>query len=273
MLGKEGSGKSALVNSLLGFNREGSLAAPESNVGYSATTSVNRYVGHRNGTEVELYDTPGLGNERNAQMVLDQVCKKTNDNVDVVLFCIALSRGMRVDDSYYKLISLLAKTFEQHFWNKVIFVLTFVNDSPYKEVSQRERHQLTIKNVEQELERAMKLANVDSIITDSVPLLTAGYESGCLPHETRDWNETLFDACRDRQRERSILPLLQRSNRPKDRRIVIVGASTVGGCLAGLLIGGLALGIIGAIVFAFLFGASGGVVSSGVLYMKRKNSE
>lgn len=273
MLGKEGSGKSALVNSLLGFNREDSRAAPESNLGYSATKSVDSYVEQRHGIEVKVYDTPGLGNERNAQMILDQVCKKTNDDVDVVLFCIALSRGMRIDDSYYKLISLLTRTFEQNFWKSTIFVLTFVNDPPYKEVSQRERHQLTIKNVKQELERAMKFANIDASIAESVPLVTAGYESGCLPHETGDWNETLFDACRQRERLRSVAPLLQRINRPKDRRLAIIGGSTVGGCLVGLLIGGLIYGGIGAVIFAILFGVCGGTVSSGFVWIKRKTSK
>lgn len=272
VLGREGSGKSALVNSFLGFNREDSLAAPESNAGYSATTSVNRYVGHKNGIKVEFYDTPGLGNERNAQIVLDQICKETNDEVDVVLFCIALSRGIRVDDGYYKLISLLTKMFGQNFWSKTIFVLTFVNDSPYKEVSQGELHRRTIQNVKQELERAMRVANVDSSIAESVPLLPAGYERECLPHEAREWNETLFNACRECETVRSVVPLLQRKTHPISWRVAVICAFTLGGGLAGLQIGRLSLGVVGALVFAFLFGAIGarigGTVSSGAILKK-----
>ena len=173
--------------------------------------------------QVELYDTPGLGNERNAQIVLDQICKETNDEVDVVLFCIALSRGIRVDDGYYKLISLLTKMFGQNFWSKTIFVLTLVNDSPYKEVSQGELHRRTIQNVKQELERAMRIANVDSSIAESVPLLPAGYERGCFQHEAREWSETLFNECRERESVRSEVPLLQRKGHHRICRVAVIG--------------------------------------------------
>ena len=270
LIGKEGSGKSALVNSLLGFYREDPAAAKESSEGYSATTNVECYTNHRDGDKVELYDTPGLGNEKSARKVLNLVTDVTKGDVDLVLFCIALSRGMRVDDSYHKLISLLTRIYTKPVWNRTIFVLTFVNDPPHKDGSQ---HHQTIRNVKQQLHRAMLLAGVDSVMADSVPLLTAGYDRGVLPHETEDWNERLFNECRKRGTSNSSFegPLLQ--IRPGNRRAVglYVGVPTLGGGVAGLGIGAAVIGVIGAIVFSIL-GAIGGAGSGAAIYnyMKRK---
>jgi hypothetical protein len=233
VLGKEGSGKSALVNSLLEFNREDPRAAKESSEGYSATTRVQCYGDYRGGINVELYDTPGLGNDQSAKKILDQVVDVTKGDVDLVLFCVTLSRGMRVDDSYHRLISLITRTYTERVWCQTVFVLTFVNDPPFKEVSQKELHQLTVRNVKQQLHRAMLLAGVDSSIANSVPLLTAGYDRGVLPHETEDWNERLFNECRTREMANSSGegPLLQIC--PKHRQTVglYVGIPTVCGGL------------------------------------------
>ena len=110
VLGKEGSGKSALINSLLGFDRNSHNAARESDFGASSTTTVKGYVNYRDGIEVVMYDTPGLGNEPSARKVLNQVCDVTEGSVDCIICCIALSIGMRVDDSYYKIIEITTRT-------------------------------------------------------------------------------------------------------------------------------------------------------------------
>ena len=273
VLGKEGSGKSALVNSLLEFNREDPRAAKESSEGYSATTRVQCYGDYRGGINVELYDTPGLGNEQSARNILDQVVDVTNGNVDRVLFCIALSRGIRVDDSYCNLISLLTRMYTQRVWPHTIFVLTFVNDPPYKEVSQRELHQQTVQNVKQQLHRAMLLAGVDGSIANSVPLLTAGYDRGALPHETEDWNERLFNECRKpgisglegpllQRSSYSQGPLLQRNLHQIYSQSVIqyIGYIMVGG-IVGFVISRIAFGdsSAGALVLSVIGGIIGGV--------------
>ena len=209
VLGKGGSGKSALVNSLLGFNRGDPGTAKESSEGFSVTTSVGCYVIHKNGVNVKIYDTPGLGNEQRARLILDQVTDVTKGDVDVVLFCIALSRGLRVDDSYYNLISLLTRMYKQGIWRHTIFVLTFANSTPYTEVR---LHQQTIENIIKEIRQAMKLAGVDSSIADSVPLLTAGSDRDVLPHETENWKETIFRECRNRRKSSTASLLLQKSH-------------------------------------------------------------
>jgi hypothetical protein len=266
VLGKEGSGKSALVNSLLEFNREDPRAAKESSEGYSATTRVQCYGDYRGGINVELYDTPGLGNDQSAKKILDQVVDVTKGDVDLVLFCVTLSRGMRVDDSYHKLISLLTRTYTERVWSHTIFVLTFVNDPPHKDGSQ---HHQTIRNVKQQLHRAMLLAGVDSSIANSVPLLTAGYDRGVLPHETEDWNERLFTECRKPGNYSGEGPLLQIPPKHGRAVAVYVGLPTVGGGLAGMGIGAAAYGGIGALVLTPI-GVIVGVICGVVIKNRKK---
>ena len=257
VLGKEGSGKSALVNSLLGLNREDPAAAKESSEGYSATTNVECYTNHRDGVKVEVYDTPGLGNEQSARKIL-QVVDVTKGDVDRVLFCIALTRGMRVDDSYHRLISLITQTYTQHIWSRTAFVLTFVNDTPYQEVSQKELHQRAIENIKQQLHRAMLRAGVDGSIANSVPLLTAGYDRGVLPHETEDWTERLFNDCHrpvnsSFEGPRNLHQIYSRSV------IQYIGYIMVGG-IVGFVISRIAFGdsATGALILSVIGGIIGG---------------
>lgn len=190
VLGKGGSGKSALVNSLCKIDREGPEAAPESDSGCSATHCVRPYVTRRDGEDLVLYDTPGLDDQKRARQALDEVCDVTKGEVDVVLFCIALSRGLRIDDSYTELISVLAEAFGQSLWTQLIFVLTFAGD---EDTSQREQK---TKNVTEQLTRAVKAAGAEESEAESVTVLSAGYSVN--QGAAEDWSEKIIEACRQR---------------------------------------------------------------------------
>ena len=195
LLGKGGSGKSALVNHLLQFSPGDLRAAKESGAGVGVSSVPRLYENYRDGVLVEVWDTPGLDNESNAQQILKKLSESTKERADVVLFCVALSRAMRIDDSYRKLISLLTKTYKPDLWKQTIFVLTFVNETAYKADHQTEKHMGIVQNVKRELQQTLVQAGVSGAIANSVPLLTAGYDSEILPHETEDWNERLFREC------------------------------------------------------------------------------
>ena len=268
VLGKGGSGKSALVNSLLGFGRSAPGAAEESNAGYSVSTEVRHYNNRRDNIHVEVWDTPSL-HENSARKTLSQLSDRTKGNADVVLFCIALSRGMRVDDSYYKLISILTEVYTERLWKHSIFVLTFANDPPYKEEMQRDQHERTVKNVQEELQLAMQRAGVDSSIADCVPLLTAGYNEGVLKHETDDWNKRLFERCRERLNPNTEDPLLKQ--KPSvDRQLKILGFSALSGFGIGLVIGAGSFGIIGALAGACVGGTAAAAGATIVMCTRRE---
>ena len=156
-------------------------------------------------------------------------------------------------------------------WRQTIFVLTFVNDSPHKDDSQREPHQQTIQNIRQQLHHALQ---IDGTIanSESIPLLTAGYNRGVLPHETEEWNESIFNECRKRGAYKSEGPLLYKGFRPLDVQSVIkhlemIGYITVGG-LVGFIIGAIAFSgkSLGSSMLSILIG---GIIGY-VIYRKQK---
>ena len=208
LLGKGGSGKSALVNHLLQFSPGDLRAAKESGAGVGVSSGPRLYENYRDGVLVEVWDTPGLDNESNAQQILKKLSESTKERADVVLFCVALSRAMRIDDSYRKLISLLTKTYKPDLWKQTIFVLTFVNETAYKADHQTEKHMGIFQNVKRELQQTLVQAGVSGAIANSVPLLTAGYDSEILPHETEDWNERLFRECSKKANSNFVAPLV-----------------------------------------------------------------
>ena len=270
VLGKGGSGKSALINSLRGItDREGPEAAPESNEGISVTEDVRCYVARKHGLEFELYDTPGLGDRESARQVIDRASDIISGDGNVVLFCIALSRGLRIDDSCINQISFLAETFGHKLWPQIVFVLTFAEG-----VAQSQR-ELKIKNVTEQLTQAMLNVGVDKAIADSVPCLPSDYGE-----TQKDWHDKIFNACREREmgcfvfppiRKKKAIGLATSFTSQPYRREGSFPVRSYGFAIAALvttLTGGAFLlfgqyGLIGALVLCVL---------GGFLYMKiRKN--
>ena len=268
VLGKGGSGKSALINSLRGItDREGPEAAPESNEGISVTEDVRCYVARKHGLEFELYDTPGLGDRESARQVIDRASDIISGDGNVVLFCIALSRGLRIDDSCINQISFLAETFGHKLWPQIIFVLTFAESVSH---GQRE---LKIKNVTEQLTHAMLKVGVDKAIADSVPCLPSDYGE-----TQKDWHDKIFDACCEREMGCFVFPPIRKKRaiglttgyftsqpyrrayamRPYGFAIAALVMTVTGG--AFLLFG--QYGLIGALVLSVL---------GGLLYMKQRN--
>lgn len=190
VVGKGGSGKSALVNSLRRIDREDPEAAPESDSGYSATDCVRRYVSRRDDVDIELYDSPGLDDKKGAQRVLGEARGATNGDVNVVIFCIALSRGLRIDDTYTDLMSALVETFDHSLWSQLIFVLTFSEDTS--------QGRLKMKNVTEQLTRAMMSAGA---ATEAVTVLPAGYTE---KQERENWSKKIIDSCVERGNSKCI---------------------------------------------------------------------
>ena len=237
ILGKGGSGKSALINSLRKIDSEHPEAAPESDAGCSATDSVRSYATRGDGVDIELYDSPGLDDKKGARQVLEEAFDVTNGDVNAVLFCIALSRGLRIDDSYTELISVLAETFGQGLWSQLIFVLTFAEDADTSQSRQK------IKHVTEQLTRVMTAAGAGKSVAESVAVLPAGYAAN---QGTEDWREKVIDACRQRAISKCVF-----SPRKKRRLSRWPNRSTIRRGAGGLLtVVVLALG-------AYIFGTPG----------------
>ena len=135
VVGKLGSGKSTLINSLL--NKEvtevgPSLAAVTKRIdSYEAILKTELTVSD---IEVTLWDSPGLQEpEVNKEEVLQDIATRCGKNVDLVVFCVQMTQP-RFDAAEVECINDLTKTLGVEFWDKTLFALTFANDLKVNEL-------------------------------------------------------------------------------------------------------------------------------------------
>jgi GTPase SAR1 family protein len=122
--GKTGTGKSSLVNSLLGKEvaKVGETLDPE-------TSEVISYTAVIRGIKVAVWDSPGLqdGLEREDEYLAD-IRRKCKDDIDLFIYCVSMENtrfedGNRDIDSMCKLTDTLGK----NIWNNAVFILTCAN--------------------------------------------------------------------------------------------------------------------------------------------------
>ena len=120
--GKTGTGKSALINGLIGqkLAAEGDTLDPET----SEVQQIKRMV---QGVSMSIFDSPGLqdGTKREYEYMQDMQWKCRS--VDLVLYAIRMT-DKRVHAEDTKAMKKLTKAFGVEFWNRAIFVLTFANE-------------------------------------------------------------------------------------------------------------------------------------------------
>ena len=130
VVGLAGEGKSTLVNSLLLMDPDSEEAAETNDEGLSVSRKVRCYTKARDGAKVKIWDTPGLQDSKTVdqEKVIKQLRKEAGEDVDLFLFCVKYSPGVRITSvCYTNLVHLLTKHFGKEFWRKVILVLTMVN--------------------------------------------------------------------------------------------------------------------------------------------------
>lgn len=127
IVGNLGSGKSTLVNSLLGWN----AAAP----GYSleaVTTDVDNFDGlvrmlrPIGNVSVTIWDSPGLQDPDSRGCILRNIEDKCKD-VDLVVYCVQMTKT-RFDAGEAASISDITKALGVSMWEKAMFALTFSNN-------------------------------------------------------------------------------------------------------------------------------------------------
>ncbi len=129
VVGKLGSGKSTLINSLLDqevMEVGSSLKAVTKRIdSFEAVLKTEFTVSD---IQIILWDSPGLQEPNvNKEDVLRDIALKCGKNVDLVVYCVQMTQS-RIDAAEVECINDLTRTLGVELWDKALFALTFAND-------------------------------------------------------------------------------------------------------------------------------------------------
>ena len=127
VIGETGSGKSTLVNSVLGFSK----VKERGEVQRTKVTGLKRWQNAIGNIQVSMWDSPGLGRpdsekDRREKEKAIEAIKKICGDIDLCLFCCDMS-STRYFPQYCEETKILCDIFGKRIWKNTVFVLTFAN--------------------------------------------------------------------------------------------------------------------------------------------------
>ena len=185
--GKVGTGKSSLVNGVLGKK-----VAEEVASAVSVTSEIEPYEAEIKTSEktvsVTVWDTPGLGDvfgdDEKVVTQVAQKCKKT----DLLLYCLDMRRRLTKDD--VNGITQLTKHLGPELWKNAVFALTFANEVTNPPDSEREPVEIFKEKFTSWQDAITRVLNtklsVPSKIVDDIAIVPTGYRERC-PPDRSDW--------------------------------------------------------------------------------------
>ena len=187
--GKGGAGKSSLVNNLFELQC-GEDEADEGIIGGPTTLQVKPYERTTKfGDKIFVFDSPGFGDFRMTnEDIIHEMVQATDKKVDLILYCISLGGGCRVDTRAFRNIT---QAFSSEIWRKAVIVLTFANMLQQKKPNLEEYEQI-IKNIGDNIAKTFEKVLVEPDTAGCVPIETAGYKDVHLLHEDMEWRDRLF---------------------------------------------------------------------------------
>ena len=199
--GKTGTGKSSLINGLIGENvtEEGSSLDP-------TTTEVEEFKRIVRGVPMLVFDSPGLqdGTENEKQYLLDmeQKCKK----VDLVLYTLKMT-DKRLHPEDVEAMKKLTNAFGEKFWESAIFVMTFANEVRNPEKPDEEEENMIFfedrlaKWKEKLPNTLIKELSISKEVAKHVPVVPAGYYKKIDLPGRRFWFSQFWKSALDRMKE------------------------------------------------------------------------
>ncbi len=202
VVGSFGSGKSCLVNSLVG-----QVVARDYSSISGGTTAISQYDGEVK-TKTESYcltvvDTPGLQSSLENDQLLKEITPKHYDS-NVVLVCFNVTRE-RVTKDDITVIKQLTDSFGTEMWKKAVFVLTFSNQLSLYEPNLKLDSWHHLYNYRKAmwtgfLHDSLKYVGVGHQEALNVPANLAGLGQEAIPylHSNSHWLDDLWITCSNR---------------------------------------------------------------------------
>ena len=185
--GKTGTGKSTLLNGLLGVSEvDGGFQIGHGLSRGTAAVTTRSY--QKNGITIVVHDTPGLQDRSGEEeRYLQEIKEKSEDGIDLMLYCISM-KEQRSDLHDYEntAIDKLTSILGQKIWVNTIFVLTFGNSYEQNLVDadkdvERE-FETRIQLWKQKIQEALRRNGVEQSAVASIIVQPAGfYKKRSLP--------------------------------------------------------------------------------------------
>lgn len=180
--GQSGSGKSSLINSIIGYQvcevgNPGNADCEPEKAFSRTTTEIKSTTAHINGTIVEIWDSPGLQDDSDDRF-LRSMCDKCKD-VDLLFYCIDCSTTRWIE--HEKTLKFMVGKFEKTIWKKCILVLTKANviHVPAEERSDKRRfHERVHRRFLLKFREQLVKEGLPDDIVYSIPSVSAGIIDG-----------------------------------------------------------------------------------------------
>lgn len=222
--GEVGSGKSSLVNAMLGNVLAHAGHGPKVN-----QTQTEEHYGRYWDTDVEICETVGFTNPNMDDRSVFKKMRKFSDGAaaecDVFLICHKMD--VRCDDRVKQMLQCLSKHANPEIWEHAVVVLTFANfflqQQGVSEMKDEGKKEL-MKRHKKDTKKLFKGFTKDTIkpeVFDNIPFVYAGIEREFRLPTTKNWIHKIWKACIYRysdtpipiKRRKKLQSLFQRNHR------------------------------------------------------------